>query len=223
MSTAGARQADGGQAAPDGAAIGQVGFGYWLARWLARRIGRLVFGWRVGGTEHVPASGGFIVAANHIAFADPPLIGAASPRPLRYMAKWELFEKPVFSHLIRALGAFPVRRSGFDREALGRSREHLAAGLGLLIFPWGTRIRTGSPPGRPGVSLLAAQAGVPVVPARIEGSARLRAALFRRPPVRIRFGPPIPPPPPGEGIEYREVLREHTARIMEAIDGLATG
>ncbi|MGD8394062.1 MAG: lysophospholipid acyltransferase family protein [Candidatus Eiseniibacteriota bacterium] len=196
--------------------------GYWVAHAVAAGLARALFGWRVDGREHIPATGGFIVAANHIAYADPPLIGAAAPRRLAYMAKRELFGVPLLSGLIRSLGAFPIRRQGLDRQALREAARFLAAGSGLLVFPAGTRQRGSEPlPGRPGVSLLAAQAGVPVVPTRIEGSAALWRALWRRRRLRIRFGAPLPPPSSGGDGTERQDLRAYTTRLMEAIEALA--
>jgi 1-acyl-sn-glycerol-3-phosphate acyltransferase len=195
---------------------------YWLARTTARLLARVLFGWRVEGETNLPETGGFILAANHVSYADPPLIGAASPRMLRYMAKRELFRPPLFRQLISALGAFPVNRVGLDRQALRLATDFLAAGYGILIFPAGTRTRGESPArGRPGISLLAAESATPVVPARIEGSAHLRDAFLRRRPLRIRFGAPLAPPPGGEGTEHREILRSYTADLMAAIEELA--
>jgi 1-acyl-sn-glycerol-3-phosphate acyltransferase len=196
--------------------------GYRVARNLARFLAHRLFNWRIEGTELVPKTGGFIIASNHVSYADPPLIGAAAPRRLRFMAKRQLFRAPLFGQLISFLGAFPIHREGLDRQALRLSAGFLAAGQGVLVFPTGTRARRGKElRARPGVSMLAAAAEVPVVPARIDGSARLWDAFLRRRHLRIRFGAPIPPPPQGSGQEHREGLRAHTSRIMGAIDSLA--
>ena len=62
------------------------------------------------GSEHIPAQGAVLIAANHIAYFDPPLIGSASPRELYYMAKKELFENSLFGWLISKFNAFPISR-----------------------------------------------------------------------------------------------------------------
>ncbi|HWN80502.1 MAG TPA: lysophospholipid acyltransferase family protein, partial [Candidatus Udaeobacter sp.] len=174
------------------------------------------------GVEHLPAKGGFIVASNHVSWADPPLLGAASSRRLGYLAKVELFQPPVLRQLIAALGAVPIRRQSLDRRALDTTKKVLTAGLGLVLFPEGTRSRSGQlGPGKPGVSMLAAEAGVPVVPAYIHGTRDLARAFLRRPPLVIRFGAPLAPPPPGHGPESRDVMRAHTERVMAAIAGLS--
>ncbi len=194
--------------------------GYRRSRALARLLGRVLFSWRVSGTSHVPAAGGFVVACNHASYVDPPLVGAAAPRCLRYMAKRELFDVPFLSWVIRSLGALPVKRGGVDRQALQAAADFLAAGGGVLIFPAGSRRARSA---RPGASLLAATCQVPVVPARIERSDQLLAAFLWRRSVTIQFGEPIPPPPPGDGSDQREVLREHTAQTMAAIERLGAG
>ncbi len=176
---------------------------------------------KVEGTEHLPVQGGFILAANHVAWVDPPLLGAAATRRLGYLAKEELFVPYGFRHLILALGAIPIRRRNLDRRGLEAAKKVLASGLGLVLFPEGTRSRTGKlGPGKPGVSMLAAEAGVPVVPAYIQGTRCLWGAFLRRSPFRIRFGPPLGPPRMGQGPVWREEMRAHTGRIMDAIAGL---
>ena len=190
-------------------------------RHLARACFWLGFGMRVEGTEHLPVQGGFILAANHVAWVDPPLLGAAATRRLGYLAKEELFVPFGFRHLIVALGAIPIRRHNLDRRGLEAAKKVLASGLGLVLFPEGTRSRTGRlGPGKPGVSMLAAEAGVPVVPAHIQGTRCPWGAFLRRSPFRIRFGPPLGPPRMGQGPAWREEMRAHTGRIMDAIAGL---
>ncbi len=191
---------------------------YAASGWIVRNLSRLLFGLHIEGIEHLPVRGGFILASNHVSFVDPPILGASSPRRLAYLAKRELFRKAGLSHLIVALGAFPIDRQTLDRKALETAKNVVAKGLGLLLFPEGTRIRTGElGQGRPGVSLLAAETGVPIVPAYIGGTLRLGDAFLRRTPILVRFGMPIAPPETGEGRAWREALRAHTLQVMAAI------
>ncbi len=198
--------------------------GFYLFAWsTVRLLGRLCFGLRIHGTEHLPARGGFILAANHVSFIDPPILGCSSPRRLAYLAKRELFEPPVLRELIRSLGAFPIHRQTLDRQALDTAKNVVSQGFGLLLFPEGTRIRTGElGQGRPGVSLLAAEAQVPIIPVYIGGSLRLGQAFLRRTPIIVRFGEPLAPPPMGDGPEWRDVLRAHSTGVMAAIARLKT-
>ena len=117
------------------------------------------------GREHLPQDGPLLLAANHRSFLDPFLIGTCLRRPVYYFAKRELFEKRWQAWLLSALGAFPVDRGAGDRAAMDTAREILRRGDCVVVFPEGTRIRTGplAAPRR-GIGRLALEAGVPVVP-----------------------------------------------------------
>src|SRR5215210_1946422 len=165
---------------------------YWPARW-ALKAGILVyFRLRRLGTEHIP-DGGVILASNHRSFLDPFLIGVCIRRPIYFVAKQELFRNPLRGWLLNCLGAFPVRRGESDDESMATARALLERGQAVVIFPEGTRIRTGSL-ARPkrGVGRLALQSGKPVVPIAVTGSEHARRGLRIRPVrVHIRCGPPL--------------------------------
>jgi len=116
-------------------------------------------------------------------------------RPLTFMAKEELFRFPPIAALLRALGAFPVRRGAPDRRALRWALHLLRSGRCVVIFPEGTRNPT--PILRPpelGVAMLAAWSQSPVVPVAIIGSERLmpKGCYVPRPtPLRVRVGKPL--------------------------------
>jgi 1-acyl-sn-glycerol-3-phosphate acyltransferase len=150
---------------------------------------RTVWRLRAVGSEHVPRTGPLIVASNHISFFDPPALGVALPRPLHYMAKQELFDIPLFGPTIRATNAFPVDRSRGDIGAIKRTVEMLRAGNAVAIFPEGGRNKDGQAKARPGVALLAALSGAPIVPAYIDGTHGVRQ--FR--PITVVFGEPFVP------------------------------
>jgi len=188
---------------------------------VARLCLRLFVGCRVEGREHLPPQGGFLLAANHKSYLDPPLVGGFSGRELRYFAKRQLFAVPVFAGLIRAYGAIPVDREGADRRAIAVALALLADGEGLLVFPEGTRIRRralGEP--KAGIGLLALRSGVPVVPCFIEHSWEPRRSWRRRIPVRIRFGSPFHPRDPGKA-GGRDRYLDAARAIMAAIAALA--
>lgn len=163
---------------------------YSAARLLASGCLRTLTRWDVRGRDRVPRTGGVIVASNHISFWDPPLIGAAVPRELGFLAKEELFRVPVVGALIRSVNAIPIRRGVADLSGMSRAMDRLKAGGALLIFPEGGRMQDGElHPGRPGVGMMAVQAGVPIVPCCISGSDRPRRWWYRGARVRIWFGP----------------------------------
>jgi len=148
-----------------------------------------ITGWSVVGRDLVPREGGLIVASNHVSFWDPPLVGAACPRELHYLAKDELFRTPGLGSLIRAFNAIPIRRGMADLAGLSRAIEVVRSGGALLLFPEGTRMRDGElHRARPGVGMIAVHADAPIVPCFISGSNRPGRWWWRGSRVRIAFG-----------------------------------
>lgn len=141
--------------------------------------------WEVGGREHVPPDGPLLVIANHLSWLDPPLVGTVLPRKVHFMAKHELFRKPLAAWVLRRLGAFPVRRGQPDRWALRHALDLLDRGAVVGLFPEGTRSRGRLGPFEPGAALLAIKSGAPVLPVAIAGPYR----PGRR--VRVRIGVPF--------------------------------
>lgn len=174
----------------------QGGLWFRFARGVVRHVVmRLLGGYRRRHAERVPMIGPLIVAPVHFSFIDPPLVGCAMPRALRFMAKEELFRAPVFGPLIRSVGSFPVRRGAGDVEAIKLAIELLKAGNAVLVFPEGTRGdgRTLQPINQ-GVALLAKRSGAPVLPVGVSGTERVlpRGAKFpRRRRMTVVFGEPL--------------------------------
>src|ERR687897_101393 len=165
---------------------------YWPMRWVVKAAILVYFRLRRLGTEHIP-EGGVILASNHRSFLDPFAIGCCLGRPIYFVAKQELFKNPLLGWVLNCLGAFPIRRGAADEESVATSLALLERGEAVVIFPEGTRIRTGSlaPPKR-GVGRLALQSGSPVVPIAVTNSERARRGWRIKPvKVHIRFGPPV--------------------------------
>ena len=164
---------------------------YSASRFLLGGLVGALSGWEVRGREHVPPTGGVIVASNHISFWDPPLVGTAAIRELHFLAKEELFRPPVLGSLIRAYNAIPIRRGAADLSGLTKAMEVLRAGRALIMFPEGTRNRGHAlRAARPGLGMLAVATDARVVPSCIVGSDRPRKWLLRRGRLRVWFGPP---------------------------------
>jgi glycerol-3-phosphate dehydrogenase (NAD(P)+) len=166
---------------------------YWVIRGLLLPFFLVYFRLRRIGREHIPASGPVLLAANHRSFLDPFVIGVMLRRPVYYMAKRELFEKPLQGRLLNALGAFPVDRGAGDARAVDAARAILERGDCVVVFPEGTRVRRG-PLGAPrrGVGRLALETGAPVVPVAVIGSEDVRRGWRIRPrKVRLRVGRPL--------------------------------
>lgn len=157
-----------------------------LARAVVGSYFRLFYRLKVEGMEHIPRSGGFVIASNHISNLDPPLIGALVPRRIRFMAKQELFRVPLFRRLIHLFGAFPIHRGKVDKEAIRTAVQVVQEGQCLLMFPEGHRSKNGKlGEFLPGVAAIARKAEGAVVPVAIVGPYR----LFK--PLRVKFGQPI--------------------------------
>lgn len=164
---------------------------YSAVRFLLGGLVGTLSGWEVRGREHVPPTGGVIVASNHISFWDPPLVGTAAIRELHFLAKEELFRTPVLGPLIRTFNAIPIRRGVADLSGLTKAKDVLRAGRALLLFPEGTRRRDGElHHARPGVGMLAVTTDARVVPVYISGSNQPAKWLFHLGHVRVWFGPP---------------------------------
>ena len=161
-------------------------------------IYRLLFRGRTMGNSNVPMEGALVVVANHGSHLDPPLLGHALGRPVAFMAKAELFRIPVLGAVIRACGAYPVARGASDREAIRTATDRLEQGWATGVFIDGTRQADGrvNDP-QAGAALLAARAGVPLLPVAIINSHRALGTGSKQPrlvPVHIRIGTPIPAP-----------------------------
>ncbi|GAB3198949.1 lysophospholipid acyltransferase family protein [Geodermatophilus arenarius] len=205
---------------------------YLLARFLLRPLFRVVFRPRVTGRQHVPATGAFIIASNHLSFIDSMVIPLSAPRRVRYLAKDEYFTGRGLGGwftrtLFTALGAMPVERkaSRAAQEALDTALGVLRAGEGFGIYPEGTRSRDGRlARGKTGVAWLALTAGCPVVPVAVVGTDRIQPVGARWPrPHRfsIEFGEPMTFPEHAGQARNGRVRREVTDRIMETIAGMS--
>lgn len=190
---------------------------YLAARWGLRVMFPCFGGMEVRGVEKVPMEGPLIVASNHASFFDPMLLGTALPRPLAFMARKTLFEIPLFGSLIRELFAFPLDREGDSREALRVFGERLAQGWAVVLFPEGTRTRTGRlGPMKSGVGMLAVRNHAPVLPVYIWGSYQSwprHRILPRFHPFKILISDPIFPATGLSGMD-KKVEQQ---RITEAL------
>ena len=147
---------------------------YRIAASIVRGFFKLIYRVEVEGIDKIPVNKGFIVAPNHLSNLDPPILGVFLPLRMSYMAKEELFKIPLFGRLIRALGAFPVKRGGKDLAAIKTAVSLLKSGKCIMIFPEGKRSRTPGvlSEGKQGTVMIAAKAGVGILPVGINASYR---------------------------------------------------
>ncbi len=176
------------------------------------------------GHHLAPKTGGFILAANHASFYDPPALGCRIPRDIYFFARNSLF-KGILAWLLPRLNTIPVARDGdSDIGAMKRVFKVLKTGDGILIFPEGTRTTDGNlRTPQKGVGLIACKTGVPVLPARIFGSFESFGKHHKKPIIgpsmHIVYGKPLYPVDYeiGKGKERYELASK---KIMEAISQL---
>ncbi len=155
---------------------------------------------RVQGGEHLPRSGGAVLASNHVSYLDFIFAGYAarpSNRLVRFMAKKSVFDHRIAGPVMRSMKHIPVDR-GAGAASFTHAVEALRAGEVVGVFPEATMSRTLEPKGfKSGAVRMASEAGVPLVPMALWGTQRLwcydrRSSMKQRGvPVEIRVGAPV--------------------------------
>ncbi len=161
------------------------------------------------GMGHIPESGPVLLVSNHRSYFDVAAIGLVAARlgrPVRFLAKQEVFDAPVVGRLARALGGIQVDRGSGSSDPMRRAAAALRAGEVVIVLPQGTipRGRDFFDPvlvGHTGAARLAAETGAPVIPVGLWGTERVwprssrvpNVGALRHPPrVSITVGPPVP-------------------------------
>ena len=192
---------------------------YRCLKWLIRRTLGRWFVLDVEGLDWLPATGPVIVCPKHQRWEDIPLIGAALPRVMHYIAKVELFQRPGQREFLLALGGVPVDRD-HPRATLSsfkRLAPLLQAGAGVILFPEGTYVRGGVGPGKhrliqmllrlqthPGIGAL------PFVPMGVRYEKQ--GCGYR---VIIRLGPPLLTRHSSQARELTDKLMAEIARLSQ--------
>jgi 1-acyl-sn-glycerol-3-phosphate acyltransferase len=180
------------------------------------------------GMEHVPSTGGAIIAPNHVSVLDSFFVPLVLPRRITYVGKAEYMDDWKTKWLFPAMGMIPIDRSGGDAAtaALDAAACCLDSGELFGIYPEGTRARDGLlHKGHTGVARLALRTGSPIVPVGIIGSNEVQPPdaryphPFRR--VHIRFGRPISVERYMDRAGDRLVLRQIVDEVMYEIRNLS--
>lgn len=188
---------------------------YSIAKAIIKPIIYLLYRPQIEGYENFPQQGKTIVFSNHFSLMDPILIGCILPRQVFFMAKVELFKFPIFSWLLKKLGAFPVRRGTADLSAIKNSLKVLKEEKVFGIFPEGTRnksgkIRTFSH----GVAAIAHKSKAQTVPIAIIGDYK----IFK--PIKVKIGKPLDFNKYYERKSSTQLLEEMTLEMEEALKSL---
>lgn len=199
---------------------------YARVRGLFQPVGRLYFGLQVEGLSHLPKSGPAILAANHVSWLDPIVLGAACPRPIRFLIARSVHERRWSRWFYTRMGTIPVEMGTRDPGWLRTAIRSLRAGELVGIFPQGVGLAVASSrEARPGALLLAAMSGAPFIPVGLSGTLRAwppRTKFPKPGSVLVRFGEPFRPW--NEGARPgREELRLSVHSLMDRIRGLELG
>lgn len=188
---------------------------------LFKFFGNFFFSFRVVHPERIIESGPAILAMNHESFVDPPLAGICARRELHILARRSLLKWPVLGPLMLKVNVIPVDRSGGDMAALKAIIRILKQGHATLLFPEGTRTRTGNlQPAQPGIGFIVAKTLAPVVPMRIFGAYKAlppSGKEFHPGPITIVVGEPIHFTEADIAGSDRDLYQRLSDRVMEAI------
>lgn len=139
--------------------------------------------------KNIPDEGRYIIASNHIYATDPAVVGIGQKRPIRFMAKAELFTSPLISWILTKLGAFPVERGKGDWDSINNAKKMIDNGDAIGIFIEGTRSKTGEllrP--KSGAVMLAYQMDCKIVPVSITYRTKKKRVFSRR---FVTYGDPV--------------------------------
>ena len=191
-----------------------------VSQFIVFPIYKFVFKGRLIGKENIPQRGSFIMVSNHGSLLDPPLLGHALGRNISFMAKAELFKIPFLGLVIKACGAYPVKRGIVDKNTIKTACEKLLHEKSIGIFIDGTRQRNGLV-NRPkkGAALLSFKNQKLLLPVAIVNSHRLIKYKYGIPffaKIVIKVGKPVQPPKSAN----KEDLNLVTTQLKEIINNL---
>ena len=197
---------------------------YWLAYNLFKLLARGLFNHRVIGRENLLVPGGAMIAANHASFVDPPFIGIAFDEQIHYLARKTLFDHPVAGAILRSWNSIPVDQERPDMTSLKTVIRRLREGEKVLVFPEGQRSWDGELlPGLPGIGLIVAKSGAPVIPVRLLGTheALPRGGTIIHPAeITLVCGKPWICDPSSYGCDGKELYQRISDDIMQQIAAL---
>ena len=163
------------------------------------------------GSKEIDFSKTYLVASNHVSWADPFFIWSEVP-DLSIMAKEELFKFKPFAWFLNKFGIFPIARGKKDFGHVLQAVKVIKGKRNLLIFPEGTRkAKQKGISAKNGAVFVAVESKVEILPIHLSEKIR----LFGK--VKVEFRKPVKIEIPKEDIKNKEVLSNNTERVMEII------
>jgi 1-acyl-sn-glycerol-3-phosphate acyltransferase len=203
-----------------------------MSRVVAGPLLHLLWRPQVTGMEHIPLTGGAILASNHLSIVDSIFLPLMLDRPLTFAAKSEYFTGKTVSQRLTGAYLRATNQLSVDRASSRAAQDMLDAALALLrsgrlfgIYPEGTRSPDGRLyRGRTGVGWLALTSGLPVIPVAMMGTDRILPPGRKVPrvhPVSIRIGKPLTfEAYQGQGVRAK-ARRAVTDEVIQAIQDLS--
>ena len=193
-------------------------FLFTISRDMIRFFEWLLFGIKVHGLENLRFAESFFFASNHISYYDPPFVGSTFGRELWIVAKKELFQNKIFAWILRKVNAIPIDREGFTKSTLKAIDKAFEAGDSLLMFPEGTRSKTGRlKKFKPGIGMIAYRSGKSIIPAYISGSDALKDCFLRKRRLEVRIGRAIRIPEDYKSDDRKQDYAVLSSMIYEAM------
>jgi 1-acyl-sn-glycerol-3-phosphate acyltransferase len=197
---------------------------YWFFLRLADLIARSCFSLEIIGREHIPQTGGHLLAMNHQSYLDPPIAALASPLAIYFLARKTLLQWPLLGPIFPDLNVVPVDQERPDMSALKTVIRMAKAGHTTLIFPEGARTLDGHlQPAQPGLGLIIAKTLAPVVPMRVFNAFNAmprNGSRIRMVPITLKIGPPVvftKEDVTAEDGDNRALYQRLSERVMSAI------
>ena len=192
----------------------------------SRRFGQAVWGLTgkltITGQEAMPPYGPLLVASNHLSLNDAGTLVVALPRPVVFLAKKELWEKPLGRFYCNAVGAVPLDRDRGGGEALRYALAALEQDKAILMFPEGRISPTSQlQKARTGLAWLALKTQAPILPVGIAGTEKFASWHMPVPLTswQVNIGTPFTPPYV-EGPITKPLLNSVTDMVMQRIAAL---
>ena len=206
---------------------------YQVSRVLAGPFLHLLWRPEITGLEHIPASGGAILASNHLSIADSVFLPLMLPRPVTFAAKAEYFTGTRLVDRITGAYLRATKQLSVDRAGARAAQDMLESALGLLrggalfgIYPEGTRSPDGRLyRGRTGIGWLALSSGLPVIPVAMIGTDRVLppgSKIPRLSQISVRVGEPLDfdaVAASGVGARQRRAVTDEVMRAIQALSG----